>query len=930
MFGDLDVYAETNGQNIPDMIKVINTSPEMRDVQRAVRPFTNPRGTGDLYLNIYGNAHDVIQVKFNKDIFAKGRVTLHNASTTLKDTSLPFEKVNGVVNFDRKDADYDLSGYVRNSNLHVKGTAHDKSIDLTAVSDKFKLIDLLDMFRPGMYVPFKKEIGNLFISFNGKYKGLADSDNLEYDKIVADGRIIPNKNSQNSIKVYSGAFNIKNSTIYGKNFSGNIEGNPYTLSFVGTDIYRSMKIRDAEFKFNDFDISVVNEMKNSLGLPPKYQKIAGDITDIQGNIDISGHIKDGGIYASTDLKNLTFLYKPYDAVIKLISGNANMRGDTLYLSKVNTKVSSMPLYLNGYVSNVMKNPNANIFISSKLNQEFLDKFINEKSVYPVKLKGDAIFNSKINGTINGFHALSSLNVGENSSLYYMGATLSGAHSGIVTTDGVSTNPVSINADTNIYPGKIRINSLDYNQRIQSQNKKTSVQKQLSISGLVSLLKNNVLRFDNIHIKTFEPTDAKIFNILLKKPTIKQGVFSADVFLNGTSLAPKAKGVLNVTSIDIPLLDATIRDVDVDFKNDYIYVNSKGVILTNDISLLAKILNNPQPPYIVEDLKIKTDVLDLNIIANRFNDYDTDMLRAKKTEKDTMPLSPDSLIIKNAAIIADKILIKKAEATDFSADINITNDGILHVNNYIFNLANGQISGDISSNLNTMDSTANMSITNADAQIIAENFFDLTGQVYGNVTGTLTASCKGFSGVECLNSLNGKGDFVIIDGRMPKLGSLEYLLKAANLVTGGIGAVSINGIIDLITPLKTGDFDRITGDVRVQNGVATDINVYSYGKELNMYLTGSYDFSTLIADMEVYGSLSKNFSTLLGLIGNASLNRLLNAIPGININEINPESSSNIRKIPNFDSNNVLRVFKAEIFGDINGSNYVKSFKWIKH
>ena len=930
VFGNLDVIAETKGQNIPDMIKVINTSSEMRDVQRVIKPFTNPQGIGDLYLNIYDNAKDVTQVAFNKDIFAKGTVTFHNASTLLKDTYLPFKDINGFVNFDKKDADYDLTGYIRNSNLHVKGTAHDKDMDLTASANKFKLIDILDMFHPDMFMPLKKEIGNLFISFNGKYKGVANSDNLEYEKIIADGKIISNSNSNNPIKVYNGDFNIKNSILYGNNISGNIEGNPYTLSFSGSDIYHSMKIKDAQFKFDNFDVSVLNEMKNLIDLPSDARKIAEDITDIQGHINIDGYMKNGGIYTNTDLKNLSFTYKPYDAVIKFLSGYANMRGDTLYLSKVNTKVSSMPVYLNGSVSNVMNNPNANLYMSGKLNQEFLDKFVNAKSVYPVKLKGDAIFTSKINGTFNGFHSNSSLNVAENSSIYYMGATLSGAPSGIVTSEGISTNPVSIIADADIYPHKVRINSFDYNQMIQSQNKRASVQKQLTMSGLVTLLKNNVLKFDNLRIKTFEPTDAKIFNILLKKPTIKQGVFSANVTVNGTSLAPKANGKLNITSIDIPLLDATIRDVDVDFQNDYIYVNSKGVILTNDITFLAKILNNPQPPYIIEDMQIKTDVLDLNVIANRFNDYDTDKLRAKQVENSPLPVSPDSLIIKNAQISADKILIKKAQATDFNADMDITKDGILHVNKYIFSLANGQISGDITSNLNTMDSTANMSIKNADAQIIAENFFDLTGQVYGNVTGDLTASCKGISGVECLNTLNGQGDFVILDGRMPKLGSLEYLLKAANLVTGGIGAVSINGIIDLITPLKTGDFDKITGDVKVQNGVATDINVYSYGKELNMYLTGSYDLSTLVADMEVYGSLSKNFSTLLGRIGNASLNRLLNAIPGININEINPESTSNIRKIPNFDPNNILRVFKAEILGDINGSNYVKSFKWIKH
>ena len=135
---------------------------------------------------------------------------------------------------------------------------------------------------------------------------------------------------------------------------------------------------------------------------------------------------------------------------------------------------------------------------------------------------------------------------------------------------------------------------------------------------------------------------------------------------------------------------------------------------------------------------------------------------------------------------------------------------------------------------------------------------------------------------------------------------------------------------LIPPLKSGNFNNISGDIKVENGVANNIEIYSSGQDLNMYLTGSYNLSNLVADMDIYGSLSKNFSTVLGTIGNMSLNRLFNTIPGININEINPSTSSNINKIPNFDKKNVLRVFKAEIYGDINGSNYVKSFRWIKH
>ena len=47
-----------------------------------------------------------------------------------------------------------------------------------------------------------------------------------------------------------------------------------------------------------------------------------------------------------------------------------------------------------------------------------------------------------------------------------------------------------------------------------------------------------------------------------------------------------------------------------------------------------------------------------------------------------------------------------------------------------------------------------------------------------------------------------------------------------------------------------------------------------------------------------------------------------------LNDFFKNKSYNV--FPNFDINNTLRVFKAEILGDINGTNYVKSFKWINH
>lgn len=930
MLGDLNVYVTSKGQNIPKLIRAINSSPILIDVQKEVKPFTKPTGTADVFLHIYGKVKNAEEVVFNQDLFAKGTITLHNATTLMQDTFLPFTKVNGVVNFDQYNSDYDVNGYIRNSRVFVKGTGEQNTIDLIAKSDRFEIKDCNDLLYPDTEMPFKKEIGQLYASFTGYYKGKADGGQLDYDKVKVDGKFIPNMASSAPIKLNGGTFSIRNGILKTSNLKGLFNNNPFNLTLTMSDIYDKMLISDAVFNFKNFDISSVNDLKKQIKIPARYASQLDNIIDMQGVIDINGNIKGGKIWANTNLKNTSFVYKPIGSVIRILNGEANMRGNTMYLNRINSKVNSMPVFLNGSISNVYYNPDLNLFVSAKPTQAFFDRLINNKSVYPVKIKGDVNFNTRLRGVLDKISANSNLNIGENSSIYYMGATLAGAPNGAMSSGELTTNPVSVISDVVLYPNRVHINSLKYNQTITSQDQKKSTQNQLTASGDISLLKNNILGFKNLKIKTYNPTDAKIFNVLLKKPTIKQGVFTTDVNINGTSAAPYALGFLNISSIDIPLLDATIRDINIDFQKNYINLLAKGVILTNDVLMNAKIVNKQSLPVVVEDANVQMEELNLNVISQALNDYDADNTRNKHVQSaNVVPVNAEQLIIKNAQINADKILIKKATATNFKSQMSLSEDNVFKINNYSFNLANGTVGGEINYNLNTADGNAKMNINNADAQIISENFFDLPGQMYGHVTGDMNLSCKGSSSVDCINTLNGSGKFEVKDGRMPKLGSLEYLLKAGNLITGGVTGLSINGIIDLITPLKTGNFDKISGDVSVKNGVADNINVYSSGKDLNMYLTGSYDISTLIADMEVYGSLSKNFSTLLGKIGNSSLNGLFNTIPGIKINEINPSSTSKINKIPNFDKKNVLRVFKAEIYGDINGSNYVKSFRWIK-
>ena len=281
------------------------------------------------------------------------------------------------------------------------------------------------------------------------------------------------------------------------------------------------------------------------------------------------------------------------------------------------------------------------------------------------------------------------------------------------------------------------------------------------------------------------------------------------------------------------------------------------------------------------------------------------------------------------------LLKFSQSTPVAWKQSLTKlnfkNNIFNVENFKFNLAQGQMDGSVKYNLVSNKSEFDLNVKGADADKLMTALFDIKEQFFGDLSGQLNLSCTGRNQADCLKTLNGYGAFLVKDGRMPKLGSLEYLLKAGNLIKSGITGLSINGLIDLVTPLKTGNFASIKGAVEIHNGIADKIQILSTGKDLNIYVTGEYNLSTYNADMYVFGRLSKKITTILGPIGNLSLNTLFNSIPGVNLNDpSNAKLLNDINKLPGLElSNKAFRVFAVEIHGDVSGDDYVDSFRWIE-
>lgn len=915
--GDLSVNVKGEGQNSKDLLKIINTSPILAELQQMMKPITFADGKTKIFLNIFGHVNRGEEPVFNKDLFAKGTVELINNKMTFFEYKIPASNISGIIHFDRDDGDFNITANLLNSPISTNGVIKKQTVTANAVSHKFIAEDGLKIARlmygnkiPAINIP---GLNTIHTSFSGHYQGPMDLEHFDYNKITAKGKIYSNFGSKSPLLVNNSEFEVKNSNVKTSVIRGAIKRNPYNLQLDIDRAFDEKKLVSGTFSMKDFDLSVLNGLK----IPeiPNFK----DFTNFQGKINISSKIKNNNIRLFSQLGDTSVIYKPKHLRIKILNGNILFDKDDLNLNKINAYAGVMPVFVNGKISNIVQNPDLNLYVNAKPSQEFFDQFFNSKSVYPIKLKGDVMFSSTLRGTLDRLSSKTELKLDESSSLYYMGATI-----------GDLTNPVRIYIDGISSPTSLRLNNFVYDKIIASQNNKRFPNTQVTAKGDIYLLGKNNLRFKNFKVKTENPTDAKIFNIIFKKPFMKQGVFTSDLLINGDLYTPKILGKLDVTSVDIPVFDTTVKDVSLDFRHDNVYIRTKSSVLDNAIYFAAIMQNKFIPPYTFKDVSLYFEDLDLNKITNAIQEYEADLYKQQLGLTSTAKaFDPSQIIVKSGKILADNIKIKELKATDFKADFNIDKNTTANVNDYNFKLANGSVNGDLSFNLLTNELDLNSHIHNSNAQTIGESLFDMKGQFYGIVNGDMNIKCIGKDQAECLKTLSGKGQFLIKDGRMPKLGSLEYLLKASNLVTGGITGISINGIIDLITPLKTGEFKSIAGHYNIENGIVRDLEVFSKGKDLNLYLTGSYNIENYIADMEVYGSLSSNIASVFGKIKSLSLNTLLNTIPLLQKNELSDDITAKINKIPANEQSSISRIFAVDINGDINGLNYVKSFKWVK-
>lgn len=840
---------------------------------------------------------------------------------------LTLNNADSILTFDDTNTIFKLqSGYVNGKKIFIDGTC--------TLKGKLKFIAKLPEQNIGVLLNVLKK-SPMLKDMQGTINMIESADGLSDFTLNLDGQLLDiselkigkNVHAKGDISFKNTKVKIKNLKNELQNIYGSINFNDFYYKINLTSVIGNEKIHvegdidndNASVAFSSGKILIYDLLKlinipelniNSNDKNSSFINFKGKYKGSISKIDYKNIKADGNIL----FNNLNLIYTPKKMPIVIHNGNANIKNGNMSLNRLNMHIGTMPVVIGGNINNLFEKTYTDLSIFARPNQKAADYLYNSSAVYPIKLKGDIALSASLSGYLNKLETAASLKINKNSSLYYMGATL-----------GNTDFPINLIFNGLIEPDRLNIKSFKYNKFLTGSS---SPIKQLTASGQLSYT-NNDINFRNFKIQTQLPTDMRIFNVIFKKPLIKEGNFTSDIVVNGSMAKPVIRGDLDLINMDIPFVDASIRNISLKFNQNHIFANITGHILSNNFQFDADALNKLSPPYIINSAKLNAGNLNIDHAYEAINNFEIESNMKAATQKlNTFDLR--QLIIKKLEIVADEVIVNSTNAKNLNASISLKNH-LLSVDKFNFNLAQGKMDGSVVYDIPGQKLTLDLNVNDADSDKLATSLLGLKGQIFGNLGGRIELSCEGTSQPDCLSTLSGRLVFQVKDGKMPKLGSLEYLLKAGNLVKGGITGLTLNGIMDLVVPLNTGDFDIIKGSIDINNGVADKIQILTEGKDLNLYIIGECNLVNSFADMYVFGRLSKKISTILGPVGNLSLNTLFNTIPGINLNSTSDTVILNsINKIPGVElSNKLFRVFAAEIHGDISGDDYVESFKWIE-
>lgn len=858
--------------------KFVYGSPLLAEVQIALKDLIEAKGTADAEIFIKGT---------EKDTKSNGILKFSDVYVKYNGYSEPFNNLKGQFRYDDKKIYFDdVSGTLLGNNAKINGSSEvlKKYVELTIVSDKINLEDARNFIMNSSLLYKTQEVVKDFISINGTsalkldLKGDTEVDPLKNMVLSNIRGEFVHKLTGYPIKIKEGALNITSDTVETAGIKAEAANSDFEIKGKVFGIKNNMKkktplIPDLEAIVKDFNASGFEQVVKTEVIPDKLKKNLSKFAGKSGTASVFVKLKPQSFYTTIDFNNFAGVYKSKDIPVSIEKGKVEITDKNVYFWNLNGRISDSAMFIKGYVQNYVKKPYFEITSNLDLNSEDINKF---------------------NGIFKG----------------------SGLEKEVL--------PVYIKTKGNF-------------DKCQVQAKTNF----LNIYGSIDKLLTDEPVFKDFSIKTTDekPLSSCVLNTCLKQiinsgneKFISEGTIQADFTMNGYVLKPDIQGFISFAGIKVPDYKLNMDNVIFNFGKDALNIDFKGFkIDDSSLNIKAKVDYPLQIPFMVKDISITSDYFNVDNIAGIYS------ANKNLINNNIQDVKLPYFVIQKGKLETKELILLDLITSNVNADITYTPDWLLSVSNININATGGTGTGNLYYNTKSTELSLNLSAKDMQANALATTFFNIPNEVYGTLEGESQFYTKGRNMEEIISNLNGYAHFRINDGRLVRLGSLEYFLRAANVVQSGIGGFNFNNIVDLVAPQKTGYFNYLEGRIDLKEGVIHTEDITSSGNNLSLLISGDFDMLTNNSEVKILGKLSKKVSGLLGPLGSVSINQFIGYIPGFGFMPSSAEEKGlmdylpGLSKIPllGLDSSEKYRQFAVDINGDLYDPKSVKSFRWLE-
>ena len=444
--------------------------------------------------------------------------------------------------------------------------------------------------------------------------------------------------------------------------------------------------------------------------------------------------------------------------------------------------------------------------------------------------------------------------------------------------------------------------------------------------------------NSVHFNISNPLIGKIY--MFPNSTFK--IDRSRIFVFGKTYNPRIRGRFKINDVSIPELLLGLRETDLKIDGIKSDLSIKNLSLNGselNINMLFKILQTST--FELEKLSVNSNSIDVDKVmkvvdsAAKYFPADNSSSKNQTAQPADIPLK-----ISDGNIDIKHLKTGNINIFDIKSDL-ATDKNVLYLNNLVSRVFDGNVRGNISTDLITSLVNIQMNGNNINLDKMMRDAAGMKDTLSGITDFNTNISLKGSTYEEQMKSLRGMISFNAKNGQYGPFAKIENLIIAENIRESEVFKNALGGIIQKLTTIDTTHYNNLSGVIAFKDGICKIEEITSAGEVLMLHIFGEFDLLKNTIDMKIRAKMTSILVELLGPIGAVNPIRLVNSAAGTNIVTAKAFSffcetltEDEINTIPSFENKYVDTASNANRFqlvarGDVaKPLTLIKSFKWI--